>query len=600
MALNISGLTSLNDRNDIGDFSSMVDLARHRAKVQPLDKAYVFLKDGEVEVGTLTYHELDRMARAIAVELRDYVEPGDRVALAYPPGLDFISAFFGCLYAGVVAVPVYPPTRPNDWLRFEKIAMNAGATTVLTNAALIAGARLESCAATAGAENKLRYLTTEAVRQTRAGEWQDPDMSPGNLAFLQYTSGSTGTPKGVIVSHGNLLHNQRLIKRGFQHSGRTVFVGWLPLYHDMGLIGNVLQPLYLGIPSILMAPAAFIVKPLRWLQAISRYRATTSGGPNFAYELCVRRIAEEQQAGIDLSCWDVAFNGSEKVRSDTIARFTEKFSSCGFRKSAFLCCYGLAESTLFVTGEKQSAAPTVVSIDADELQQHRVMAANDETRNAVDVVACGRSVELQVIIVDPATQITCAPGAVGEIWIKGGSVAQGYWGHPQVTQATFNASLFDTGEGSFMRTGDLGFLQNEELFVTGRLKDLIIIRGRNYYPNDIEATVQASHPSLRPDCGAAFAVDINGVESLVVVQEISRADRRNIDIDAVVGAAHLAVTAELGMALHELVLLKQGALPKTSSGKTRRGACRDAYLAGRLEVFGQLNERLPEPKNTYA
>lgn len=568
----------------IEDFSSMVQLARYRASTQPDSKAYVFLKDGEEEVGCLTYQSLDQIARAIAVELRRYANPGDRVALAYPPGLDFITGFFGCLYAGVIAVPVYPPARPADWARFEKIAINAGASTVLSNATSLSVARLTA----ADAANPLRYLATESIALHLADDWRDSEMRRDDLAFLQYTSGSTGIPKGVMVSHGNLLHNQKIIQQGFQHSDQTVFVGWLPLYHDMGLIGNVLQPLHLGIPSVLMSPTAFIVKPLRWLQAITRYRATTSGGPDFAYALCTRRITEAQKAELDLSHWEVAFNGSEKVRASTLEQFSEKFAVCGFRQSAFLCCYGMAEATLFVTGNRQEVAPTLLTIDGDALQQHQVRVAETTTRNPVPVVACGRAVEQRVEIVDAETQVICPPGRVGEIWIQGDSVAQGYWGQAQATEKTFRAYLADTGEGPFMRTGDLGFLRDEQLYITGRLKDLIIIRGRNYYPQDIEAVVQASHPSLRSDGGAAFAVEVDGAEALVVVHEINRVDSRHLDMATVIGAAYLAVTAELGMTLHDMVLLKQGALPKTSSGKTRRSACRDAYIAGTLDVFNPM------------
>jgi acyl-CoA synthetase (AMP-forming)/AMP-acid ligase II len=592
-----NGIASRDVRDRKSEFSSIVHLARYRAQVQPRDRAYVFLKDGETEAGVLTYEALDRRARAIAVELRDHVEPGARVALAYPPGLDFIAAFLGCLYAGVVAVPVYPPARSSDWARFEKIAMNAGANAVLTHAASVIGARL--AASSAGSGGRIRYLAIEDVRDDRADEWADPLVHLGSLAFLQYTSGSTGTPKGVMVTHGNLIHNQGLIKEGFQHGVHTLVVGWLPLYHDMGLIGNVLQPLYLGVPSVLMAPAAFIVKPLRWLQAISRYRATTSGGPNFAYDLCVRRIDEDQLSGLDLSCWDVAFNGSEKVRAETLVRFTERFSPSGFRKSAFLSCYGLAESTLFVTGARRSVHPAIMSIDSDALQQHRILPAGSDTRNAATLVSSGAVLDLQVLIVDPASRIPVAPRTVGEIWIRGESVARGYWNAPDATDTTFNAYLADTGEGPFMRTGDLGFMEEGQLYVTGRAKEMIIIRGRNYYPQDIEAAVQASHASLRIDGGAAFAIEIDGAESLVVVQEVNRTCSRDLDIEAVKGAAHFAVTAELGLALHELVLLKQGSLPKTSSGKTRRRACRDAYLAGTLEILDLPASRLRQRESAF-
>lgn len=597
MKISLPSTISSENCENVTQFSSVVDLIRHRAVTQALDTAYIFLKDGEVESSKLTYQELDQHARAIAVHLREYVKPGDRVAIAFPPGLDFITAFSGCIYAGVVAVPVYPPSRLNDWVRFEKIVIDAGVQMVLTNTATIGGARLASTSVTSGADNNIKYLATENMALSRADEWEDPRTTLSDFAFLQYTSGSTGAPKGVIVSHGNLLHNQRIIKKGFNHTNQTISVGWLPLYHDMGLIGNVFQSLYLGTPSILMAPAAFIVKPVRWLEAISKYRATTSGGPNFAYELCVRRVSEEQREMLDLSSWEIAFNGSEMIREETLTRFCETFSTCGFKRSSFFCCYGLAESTLFVAGGKSNSGWNFITLNIDALQHNQVVLSNITTENPANFVSSGSPVELQVSIIDPSSFLACSPETIGEIWIKGDSVAQGYWNNSQVSASTFSAHLADTGEGPFMRTGDLGFMRDNQLYVTGRLKDLIIIRGRNYYSHDIENAVQASHPSLRVDGGAAFSIDVNGFESLVVVHEVNRTHSRNIDIEEVTGAVHAAMTMELGLRLHDFVLLKQGGILKTSSGKTRRSACRDAYLAGTLQVFKKTSESILEVKD---
>lgn len=562
------------------DFSSLVELARYRAIRQPGDKAYVYLKDGEVEAGTMTYETLDQRARVIAVQLQRRFIPRDRLLLAYPSGLDFIAAFFGCLYAGVVAVPAYPPGGPTDGPRFANIALDAAAAGVCTTVARIDSVR--SALSVTPLLKDLPCLATDETSDAQADQWRDPSVGPEYLAFLQYTSGSTGTPKGVMVSHSSLLHNQLLIKQGFEHSDRTIVVGWLPLYHDMGLIGNVLQPLYLGIPCVLMSPMAFVFKPVRWLQAISRYRATSSGGPNFAYDLCVRRVTDEQKADLDLRSWEIAFNGSETVRLETLTRFAQEFSSYGFRKEAFVSCYGMAESTLLVTSNNKSEFPTTKSIDGDALQRHRVLVTTGESKSLVNVVGCGRALGQQVLIVNPDTHRCLTPDAVGEIWIKGRSVAQGYWNNPESTAAVFNAHLADTGEGPFLRTGDLGFLQNGELFVTGRLKDLIIIRGRNYYPHDIETIVKESHPALWNGAGATFSVDADGEERLVVAHEVSRTGLRNLPRGAVVGAVRLALMAKLGLPLHELLLLKQGSLPKTSSGKIRRRASRDAYLNGAL------------------
>ena len=351
-------------------------------------------------------------------------------------------------------------------------------------------------------------------------------------------------PKGVMVSHRNLLHNQQLIQQAMQHTEKTIFVGWLPLFHDMGLIGNMLQPLYLGIPCILMSPVAFLQSPVRWLQAISRYKATTSGGPNFAYDLCVSKITPTQRATLDLSSWEVAFNGAEPVRAETLERFSATFSQCGFRASAFYPCYGMAETTLIVSGGRVRVPPVIQTVEKQALEQNRVVQADgandaDWTRT---VVGCGQTLlDQQIVIVHPENLSKCLPNQVGEIWVSGSSVAQGYWRRPEETEYTFGAYVANTGEGLFLRTGDLGFLVNGELFVTGRLKDLIIIRGRNHYPQDIELTVEKSHPVLRPNSGAAFTVEIEGEERLAIAQEVERRYLRTLDVDEVAFAIRQTV-----------------------------------------------------------
>jgi acyl-CoA synthetase (AMP-forming)/AMP-acid ligase II len=315
-------------------------------------------------------------------------------------------------------------------------------------------------------------------------------------------------------------------------------------------------------------------------------------------------VSEEQALTLDLSSWDLAYNGSEVVRHDTLERFAKKFAPSGFRKSAFCCCYGMAEATLFVTAGEKSANPVVRTIDADALQRHQIVAADNKTGHPMTVVGCGQAFELKVLIVNPETQLQCASNQVGEIWVHGKSTAQGYWGDAQNTQVTFNARLADSGEGPFMRTGDLGFIQDGQLFVTGRLKDLIILRGRNYYPQDIETAVQASHPALRCDSGAAFSIDIDGTESLVVVHEVDRGHSRGLNPVDVVDVMRFAVMTQFGLPLHDVVLLKHGRLAKTSSGKTRRRACREAYLAGTLEslhdVSGDVSGKALRPAGDTA
>jgi amino acid adenylation domain-containing protein len=444
----------------------------------------------------------------------------------------------------------------------------------------------------------LHWLTTDRLGEGLEEAWREPGVGGDALAFLQYTSGSTAAPKGVMLTHSNLLHNEELIRHAFRQSAESVIVGWLPLYHDMGLIGNVLQPLYLGARCVLMSPVSFLQQPLRWLRAVSNYRGTTSGGPNFAYDLCVRKIPEAQRAGLDLSSWSVAFNGAEPIRRETLESFAGAFAPHGFRREAFSPCYGLAEATLIVSGGSQSPAPVVRHVEAKALEAHRVVeAARGEDERAL--VGCGGALpDQRIAVVDWATLKECAPGAVGEIWVSGPSVAQGYWGHPEESERTFAARLADTGEGPFLRTGDLGFMHEGELFVTGRLKDLIIIRGRNHYPQDIELTAEQSHRALRPGCGAAFAVADGGEERLVVVQEVDH--RQGLDAAEVCEAINRAVAEEHEIQAHAVVLVRAGTIPKTSSGKIQRNACREAYLGGELREVGGWRAGRAEPTSPAA
>jgi len=577
--------------------STLVDLLIWRACNQPARLAYTFLLDGEKDEVHITYGELDRRARSIAARLQRTAAPGERVLLLYPPGLDFISAYFGCLYAGCVAVPAYPPRLNRSFERLESISRNAKAAVTLTVAPILSKikTRLPSGSELTG----LSWLATDEIPISDADKWRAAPIDENSLAFLQYTSGSTGEPKGVMVSHANLMHNERLIRLAFRQTAQAITVGWLPLYHDTGLIGNVLQPLFTGGRCILMSPMAFLQSPFRWLQAISYYKATTSGGPNFAYELCVRRITEEQQAQIDLRSWTVAFNGAEPVRWETLERFAKKFERCGFRREVFYPCYGLAEATLFVTGSRAlkdtEKPPTVTKIRSDELAiHHQAVEAADDAEPVSVVMSCGRVATDQeaLVIVDPQTLTRVADGSVGEIWVSGASVARGYWNRPEETTATFRAHLADSGDGPFLRTGDLGFLKDGELYVTGRLKDLIIIHGVNHYPQDIELTVERTHSALRQGCGAAFSVEICGEERLVVVQEIGQ--RQNADLSTLIEEIRQSISQEHELQAHSIVLIRAGSIHKTSSGKIQRHACRKEFLAHTLDVVAQWQETLTD------
>ncbi|NJK50443.1 fatty acyl-AMP ligase [Candidatus Gracilibacteria bacterium] len=575
-----------------GKWSTFTDLLTYRAQNQPNRTAYTFLHRGEIVVGKLTYQELDRQAKAIAASLQELVNRGDRALLIYPPGLEFIAAFFGCLYASVVAVPAYPPRRNQKMTRLHAILENSQATIALTTTELLEG--IERQFAQSPELAAMQWLTTDNVARSLATTWQQPTASSKTLAFLQYTSGSTGTPKGVMVSHGNLLHNSKLIHQYFGHNSDSQGVIWLPPYHDMGLIGGVLQPLYGGFPVALMSPIDFLQQPFRWLQAISHYRATTSGGPNFAYDLAASKITPEQLASLDLSSWEVAFTGAEPVRAETIERFAATFKPCGFRKEAFYPCYGMAETTLIVSGGLKTSAPLVRKVVSEALEQNRVVPARSKNGSR-QLVGCGQSLtNLNVTIVDAKTLTVLPDNQVGEIWVSGPSVAKGYWNRPEETQMNFNAYLADTGAGPFLRTGDLGFLAEGELFITGRIKDAIIIRGQNHYPQDIELTVENSHPALRSNCGAAFAVEVNGAERLVIVQEIKRSYLRKLNVKEVVESIRRAVTAEHNLQVYATVLVKTESIPKTSSGKIQRHACRNAFLAGTLNVVEDWSEN---PKN---
>nr|VFK67790.1 MAG: Acyl-CoA synthetase (AMP-forming)/AMP-acid ligase II [Candidatus Kentron sp. UNK]VFK73118.1 MAG: Acyl-CoA synthetase (AMP-forming)/AMP-acid ligase II [Candidatus Kentron sp. UNK] len=568
-------------KNLIQATTTLVELLRLRAENQPDKMAYTFLKDGETIDTSLTYAQLDQQARAIAARLQDITAPGERALLLYPSGLDFIAAFLGCLYAGVIAVPTYPPRRNRPDPRFEIIADDARASVVLTTEEILS--ELDSRRTKISELRNLYSLATDGLDLNAASKWRMPDIDGDTLAFLQYTSGSTGSPKGVMVSHGNLLYNEEMVKWGFGHTEETIFVGWLPLFHDMGLVGNVLQPLYLGIPCTLMSPVSFLQKPIRWLQAISRYKATTSGGPNFAYDLCAEKVTPEQIAALDLSSWEVAYNGAEPVRAETLEKFTETFASCGFRREAFYPTYGMAETTLFVTGGPKTMPPLVYEVEKAALEQHRVVASSSEG-NAQRILGCGRTwLAQKVIIADPETLLPCSEQQVGEIWVSGKNVAHGYWNRPEESEQTFQAHLADTGEGPFLRTGDLGFLKDGELFVTGRRKDLIIIYGQNYYPQDIERTVERSHEALMIGSGVAFSVNREGEERLVVVQEVQRTFLRGLHAEAVFETIRQAIFERHELTVHAIFLLKPRKLPKTSSGKVQRHACRKRFLAGELD-----------------
>ncbi|MGK7892823.1 MAG: fatty acyl-AMP ligase, partial [Xenococcus sp. (in: cyanobacteria)] len=440
----------------MSQFSHLVDLLQHRAIAQPNDIAYKFLSNGTTETGSLTYQELDRRAKAIASRLQSLVKPGARALLVYPyhEGLEFIAAFMGCLYAKVIAVTKSTPRRGKAIAELTERVKLSGATILLTTQEFLDIVETE-VAKNSKIPGKLKFfprLATDRVDLSLENDWQRGKIEPDTIAFLQYTSGSTGTPKGVIVTHQNILHNEETIRQGFNHDESAIVVGWLPMFHDMGLIGNILQPLYLGTPSILMSPVSLSQQPFEWLKAISHYRATTSGGPNFAYDLLCLKATPEKLAGLDLSNWKVAFSGAETVRGETIDRFSHIFANCGFNRAAFYPCYGMAEATLFITGGLQDEEPIIKYVDSAALEKNQVRETSSEKTGSKAIVGCGRQwLDTEVMIVNPETLTPCQPHEVGEIWVLGSGIGQGYWEQKQETKDTFQGLLKGTKAPEYLR-----------------------------------------------------------------------------------------------------------------------------------------------------
>ncbi|WP_088894029.1 fatty acyl-AMP ligase [Leptolyngbya ohadii] len=562
--------------------STLVDLLTLRGQAQPQDNAFIFLKEGN-EAERITYADLDRRARTIAAHLSQTVPVGSRALLVYPyeGASDFIAAFLGCLYAGVIAVPCHPPRNRHAAYELSDRCKDAEATIGLTTQSLMN--RLKGQLP----DESLQWLITANLSNSSAeANWNPQAIAPDQLAFLQYTSGSTGKPKGVMITHDCLMQNQKMLQLAFGHTERSIGVGWLPLFHDMGLIGNVLQAIYLGASCVLMSPIDFVQKPVRWLQAISQYKATTSGAPNFAYDLLCRQVTDAQRQQLDLSSWEVAFTGAEPVRIETLDRFSEIFAECGFRREAFYPCYGMAEATLLITGGKKNEPPIVKTIDEAALEKNQIVDADGKAKRTRSMVSCGQPwLDGKVMIVDPVTKIRCAEDRVGEIWVAGSGLGKGYWNQPELTQQTFGAVLAegDLSEGTFLQTGDLGFVQDGNLFITGRLNDVMVFWGFNQYPDRLEQTVQESHPAFRTNSGAAFSVPVNNEDRLVIAQEVERSYRDRVSIGEVTELIRWRLFQEHFVDVYAIVLLKPGGLPKTPSGKIQRRACRNLFLNGQWD-----------------
>ena len=562
--------------------TNLVDSLRYWTEQTPDNTIYCF-SDGDGEEIRLSFEALDRRARAIGSHLVSLGMCGQRVLLLYPPGLDFVCGFMGCLYAGATAIPAYPPRRNRYMSRINAISEDAQAKAALTVADV--ADRVQGMLGEAPSLQAATWVATDQIPDSAAEAWEPPTLKDSSLAVLQYTSGSTGNPKGVMLSHSNMVHNCRLIVDSFEANSETVGMNWLPTYHDMGLVGGVLIPLFIGRTNILMSPMSFLQKPVRWLRGITKYNVTISGGPNFAYDLCVDKITDEELEGLDLSSWLVAFNGAEPIRSTTLNAFIDRFASVGFRSEACYPCYGMAETTLIVTGSYRKDPPILRAFDGDALDEHRVVPAAVNEKGARELVGCGHVLpEEEVIIVDHESRKRLPEHQVGEIWVRSQSVGQGYWNKPELTNETFHATT-SRGDTGYLRTGDLGFMDDGELFVTGRLKDLIIVRGVNRYPQDIEQTVERTDPRLQAGAAASFAVDLNGRECLIVMAEVERA--RHKDWSKVIQAIRGNVTREHELPPDVIVLVRFGSMPKTSSGKIQRHACRAAFLEDALPVIAR-------------
>ncbi len=571
-------------------FETLVETLRRHVRSQPDKILFRHLLTGEVD-GTreeLTRCEFDRRARTIGAWLQQQDAAGERVLLLYPPGVEFMAGFLGCLYAGSIAVPAYPPepSRLGRSLpRMQAIAGDAQARFVLTTSAL--QRRSASLLPQIPELEALVWAATDSFEISLGSEWRDPAADRNDIALLQYTSGSTGLPKGIPVRHSSLHHNLTMLQAAGEQDESSDIVCWMPVAHDMGLIMHILNTVYLGCTCTLMSPMDFVQRPLRWLEAISHFRAHTSGGPNFSFELCVRKSTVSERRRLDLSSWVVAWNAAEPVRAATLERFTETFAISSFRPEAFCPLFGLAESTVFVSCGRNQDAPQVATVDKQTLADGRWQRVSDLDEASQQVVGCGRIwLDQELLIVDPETLLRCPADQMGEVWVRSPSLPVGYWNRPQESIETFGAHLADTGNGPFLRTGDLGVLENGELFITGRLKDLIILAGLNHYPQDIEQTVTDSHPSLRPGCCAAFAVDDDRGEVVVVVAEMDAARDGGADSASdVIDAIRQAVATEHAVPLREVVLVAPRSIPKTNSGKIQRRGCQAAHRTGELTVI---------------
>ena len=572
------------DDPDVKNCTTYTEVIKNRVRSIPNKIAFRFLSDGENVSDTLTYAQLEMRSKAIGSVLQKNGRKGDTVLMLFQTGLSYVASLFACFYSGFVAIPAYPPRRNRGIDRIYSIIEDSECSICLTTKSVYKDIKRNF-------DNdpllsKLNWIIYEDVNDLASNEFGEIELSSDDIALLQYTSGSTGNPKGVIISQMNLLYNSESIRNFFNHDMNLIGVHWLPIFHDMGLVGSILQPPYVGGESNLMPPVVFLKNPFLWLKAIGDYKATTIGGPNFMYDYCVNKIADDKIDQIDLSSIKIAYCGSEPIREATYNDFFEKFKDTGFKKKMYYSCFGMAETTLIVTGGHYDDPPRVLYADPKQFANSKIVEVNNTNKSSISFVSCGSTLfDTQLVIVDPQTLEICHEDVIGEVWISGPTVAVGYWNNEEETERNFNAFISETGEGPFFRTGDLGFLNNNELFITGRIKDLIIIRGKNHYPGDIEFSIQDIIVELKFNSGAVFSIADNGTEKLVVVQELERSAMRDTDFLALFSNIRKIISEDHELEIHEIILLRPGSIPMTSSGKIQRRQTKFDYLNGNLNII---------------
>ncbi|WP_078393736.1 fatty acyl-AMP ligase [Shouchella patagoniensis] len=573
---------------------TLIDVLENKVETSPHYTIFQWLQNGEKEGQTLSYKELEQNAKAIASVLQGMNLEGESALLLYPSGLDFISAFFGCLYGKVIAVPAYPPKKNHHMERLIKIIKDSRARVILTTTSI-----KQKIVDTKAFENNnmINIVATETINDKEAYLWDKPRLCENDVAFLQYTSGSTSAPKGVIVTHKNLIHNINMIRETFDLNQNTNIASWLPFYHDMGLIGCILTSVYSNSKCYLMSPMDFIQEPRKWIDVLSKYKVHFSVAPNFAYDLCVKKIKDTGNKNWDLSAWKYAVSAAEPIKVDTIVSFYQKMKPFGLQKQSLRTGYGLAEATLLVSSSKIGDC-LYENVSREGLKNNEVKESGDN----IKIVNCGCTTEdQQVIIVNPDTLIKCNENQVGEIWVNGPSVAKGYWNNPQMTSETFEAKHRHDDKNTYLRTGDLGFIKGKSIYYSGRMKDIIIIHGQNFYPQDIESVVNRAHHALQDAVVSAFSITDKEGERLVIISEIHRKywpvsslnlefvikkHREVINYDEIKSKVRENIAREFDLSLYDFILVKTGTIPKTSSGKIQRNECRAQYESNDLKLWG--------------